>query len=53
MIDVTDRRGRTWSQRHPSYTTGRRAALVEGHDWAQIGHKTAESTSAAVERDTD
>ena len=28
-------------------------ALVEGHDWAQIGHKTAESTSAAVERDTD
>ena len=28
-------------------------ALVEGHDWAQIGHKTAESTSVAVERDTD
>jgi len=28
-------------------------ALVEGHDWAQIGHKTAESTSAAVERDAD
>jgi hypothetical protein len=28
-------------------------ALVEGHDWAQIGHKTAESMSAAVERDTD
>ena len=27
-------------------------ALVEGHDWAQIGHKAAESTSAAVERDT-
>ena len=28
-------------------------ALVEGHDWAQIGHKTAESTSASVERNTD
>ena len=28
-------------------------ALVEGHDWAQIGHKTAKSTSAAVQRDTD
>ena len=28
-------------------------ALVEGHDWAQIGHKTAESSSAAVERDRD
>jgi hypothetical protein len=27
-------------------------ALVEGHDWAQIGHKTAESTSAASERDS-
>jgi integrase len=154
VIDVTDRRGRTWSQRHPSYTTGRRAALatlllgggrasatgamrwrdldlangrfevgrdktdagmrdvdmlpllreiltehkaasertrpnepvfvtatgaarsrhnlrqdvvdaavahareqlkalVDGHDWAQIGHKTAESTPAAVEQDTD
>jgi integrase len=28
-------------------------ALIEGDDWAQIGHKTAESTSAAVEDDTD
>jgi Phage integrase family len=27
-------------------------ALVEGHDWAQIGHKTAKSTSAAPERDS-
>ena len=28
VIDVTDRRGRTWTQRHPSYTTGRRAAIA-------------------------
>jgi integrase len=28
-------------------------ALVEGHDWAQIGHKTAKSTSAAAKRDAD
>jgi integrase len=27
-------------------------ALVEGHDWAHIGHKTAESASAAAERDS-
>ncbi len=26
-------------------------ALVEGHDWAQIGHKAAESASAAAEQD--
>ena len=26
-------------------------ALVEGHDWAQIGHKTPESAAAAVEND--
>jgi hypothetical protein len=26
-------------------------ALVEGHDWAQIGHKTPESAPAAVEND--
>ena len=26
-------------------------ALVEGHDWAHIGQKTAESASAATERD--
>jgi integrase len=25
-------------------------ALVEGHDWAHIGHKTAQSTSAATKR---
>jgi hypothetical protein len=28
-------------------------ALVEGHDWAHIGHKTAESASARSERDAD
>ena len=26
-------------------------ALVEGHDWTQIGHKTAESTSAGADQD--
>lgn len=26
-------------------------ALVEGHDWSHIGHKTAESPSAAGKRD--
>jgi integrase len=28
VIDVTDRRGRSWTQRHPIYTTGRRAAIA-------------------------
>jgi hypothetical protein len=28
-------------------------ALVEGHDWARIGHKTAESASVRPERDDD
>ena len=28
-------------------------ALVEGHDWSHIGHKTAESASAGLERDAD
>jgi hypothetical protein len=28
-------------------------ALVEGHDWAQIGHKTANSASAGIEQDAD
>lgn len=28
-------------------------ALVEGHDWSHIGHKTAESVSARFERDAD
>jgi integrase len=28
-------------------------ALVEGHDWSHIGHKTAESPSPAAERDPD
>jgi hypothetical protein len=25
-------------------------ALVEGHDWSHIGHKAADSTSAAAKR---
>jgi maltooligosyltrehalose synthase len=28
-------------------------ALVEGHDWSHIGHKTAETASAQLERDAD
>jgi integrase len=28
-------------------------ALVEGHDWAHIGHKTAESASARPHQDAD
>ena len=28
-------------------------ALVEGHDWSHIGHKTAETASARLERDAD
>jgi hypothetical protein len=28
-------------------------ALVEGHDWSHIGHKTVESASARLERDAD
>lgn len=28
-------------------------ALVEGHDWGHIGHKTAESTSARPEQAPD
>ena len=28
-------------------------ALVEGHDWSHIGHKTAEAASARLKRDAD
>src|SRR6202011_4463964 len=44
-----DRRGRTWSQRHPSYTTGRRAALAT----LLLGGGRASATGALLWRDVD
>ena len=49
VIDVTDRRGRTWTQRHPSYTTGRRAALAT----LLLGGGRASATGAMLWRDVD
>jgi integrase len=49
MIEVTDRRGRTWSQRHPSYTTGRRAALAT----LLLCGGRASATGAMLWRDVD
>jgi hypothetical protein len=54
-LDIdTGARGRPRRRkRRPGNERDQLKALVEGHDWTQIGHNTAESTSAAVERDTD
>jgi len=49
VIDVTDRRGRTWTQRHPSYTTGRRAAIAT----LLLGGGRASATGAMLWRDVD
>ena len=49
VIDVTDRRGRSWTQRHPTYTTGRRAALAT----LLLGGGRASATGAMVWRDVD
>ena len=49
VIDVTDRRGRSWSQRHPIYTTGRRAAIAT----LLLGGGRASATGAMVWRDVD
>ena len=49
VIDVTDRRGRTWTQRHPAYTTGRRAALAT----LLLGGGRASATGAMLWRDVD
>jgi integrase len=49
VIDVTDRRGRSWTQRHPAYTTGRRAALAT----MLLGGGRASATGAMLWRDVD
>jgi integrase len=49
VVDVTDRRGRSWSQRHPTYTTGRRAALAT----LLLGGGRASATGAMLWRDLD
>ena len=49
VIAVTDRRGRSWTQRHPSYTTGRRAALAT----LLLGGGRASATGAMLWRDVD
>jgi integrase len=49
VIDVTDRRGRSWTQRHPTYTTGRRAALAT----LLLGGGRASATGAMLWRDVD
>ena len=49
MIDVTDRRGRSWTQRHPTYTTGRRAALAT----LLLGGGRASATGAMPWREVD
>jgi integrase len=48
-IDVTDRRGRSWKQRHPVLTTGRRAAIAT----LLLGGGRASATGAIVWRDVD
>jgi integrase len=49
VIDVSDRRGRSWTQRHPIYTTGRRAALAT----LLLGGGRASATGAMRWRDVD
>jgi integrase len=49
VIDVTDRRGRSWTQRHPAYTTGRRAALAT----LLLGGGRASAMGAMLWRDVD
>jgi integrase len=49
VIGVTDRRGRSWTQRHPAYTTGRRAALAT----MLLGGGRASATGAMLWRDVD
>jgi len=49
VIDVTDRRGRRWTQRHPTYTTGRRAALAT----LLLGGGRASASGAMLWRDVD
>ena len=49
VIDVTDRHGRTWTQRHPIQTTGRRAAIAT----LLLGGGRASATGAMLWRDVD
>ena len=49
VIDVMDRDGRTWTQRHPILTTGRRAAIAT----LLLGGGRASATGAMVWRDVD
>jgi len=49
VIDVMDRRGRAWTQRHPVLTTGRRAAIAT----LLLGGGRASATGAMVWRDVD
>jgi hypothetical protein len=48
-VDVTDRRGRSWTQRLPGQTTGRRAAIAT----LLLGSGRASATGAMLWRDVD
>ena len=49
VIDVTNRHGRAWTQRHPVLTTGRRAAIAT----LLLGGGRASATGAMIWRDID
>jgi integrase len=49
VIEVRDRRGRSWKQRHPVYTSGRRAALA----MLLLGGGRVSATGAMRWRDVD
>jgi integrase len=49
VIEVTDRRGRSWTQRHPVRTTGRRAAIAI----LVLGGPRVSAGGALLERDLD
>ncbi|MGA2011425.1 MAG: tyrosine-type recombinase/integrase, partial [Solirubrobacteraceae bacterium] len=49
VIDVMDRRGRSWTQRQPVQTTGRRAAIAT----LLLGGGRASATGAMLWRDVD
>ena len=49
VITVADRNGRTWTQRHPVQTTGRRAAIAT----LLLGGGRASATGAMLWRDVD
>ena len=49
VITVADRNGRTWTQRHPVQTTGRRAAIAT----LLLGGGRASATGRDARRDVD